>query len=334
MESVPNRPFRIGLILVPGFSHLGLAACIEPLFIVNWLSGQQLFSWSTMSVDGLAVVASNNIHFPVDYPLSSTQLFQTVLVLASFDARQAAEDTRLLNWLRWAERNGADIGAIETGSEILAAAGMVEGQSVPVHWYNMEGVQERHPGIRVSETLFSLSPRRPISAGATATLDMMIGLIGRVAGQELADEVAQHLLLHRRSGGDRQNFFDGANIETSLRDPVTQACQIMAAAIEEPISCTEIASSVGVSERHLQRLFRERFGHGLAQNYHLLRMKRAHQLVQQTDLSITEIAVACGYNSLEVFSRNYRKTFRVPPSKDRRQSLDSSVFRRLSSTTE
>jgi AraC family carnitine catabolism transcriptional activator len=68
-------------------------------------------------------------------------------------------------------------------------------------------------------------------------------------------------------------------------------------------------------------------GAGMAQSYHMLRMERAHRLVQQTDLTVTQIAVACGFASLEVFSRTYRKAFNVSPSKDRRQSVDSSVFR-------
>lgn len=327
--STGKQEYRVGLVLVPGFSYFGLAACIEPMFIANWLSGRRLFEWSTLSADGLAVAASSEVHFPVDFPLGTTHLFQTVLVIASFDARKGAEDTRLINWLRWAERTGAEIGAIETGSEILAAAGMVDGQTVPIHWYNIEGVQERHPGIKVSETLYNLSPRRPISAGATATLDMMIGLVGRVAGQELADEVAQHLLVHRRSGGERQNFPEKPRNDPAQADPVTRACQIMAAAIDDPVSCGRIAALVGVSERQLQRLFVQRFGHGMSQNYHLLRMKRAHQLVQQTDLPITEIAIACGFNSLEVFSRAYRRAFNVPPSRDRQQSINSSVFRRV-----
>jgi AraC family transcriptional regulator, carnitine catabolism transcriptional activator len=80
----------------------------------------------------------------------------------------------------------------------------------------------------------------------------------------------------------------------------------MAATIDEPKPCTKIAEMVGVLERHLQRMFQKQLGSGMAQVYHLLRMERVHQLVQQTDLTITQIAVACGFSSLEVFSRTYR----------------------------
>ncbi|NLS00014.1 GlxA family transcriptional regulator [Rhizobium sp. P38BS-XIX] len=323
-----SRSHHIGLVLVPGFSYLAMAMVIEPLFIANWIAQKKLFSWSTLSTDGFAVTASNGIQTPVDHPLGTTERFDVVLVLASFDSRRGAEDTRLLKWLRFMERAGSDVGAVETGSEILAAAGMMEDQIAPVHWYNIEGVRERYPDVNVTDTLYSLSARRPISAGATATLDMMTALIGRAAGLELADEVAQHLLLQKRQGNDRQQTLELKDLGATARDPVAQARQIMAATIDEPKSCIRIAEMVGVSERHLQRMFQRQLGSGMAQVYHMLRMERAHQLVQQTDLTITQIAVACGFASLEVFSRTYKKAFKVSPSRDRHQSVDSSVFRR------
>lgn len=318
---------HFGLALVPGFSYLSMAMVIEPLFMANWVAQRKLFSWSTLSTDGFAVTASNGIQTAVDYPLGTTERFEIVLVLASFDAREAATDARLLKWLRWAERGGAEVGAIETGSEILAAAGMLEHHAAPVNFYNVEGMRERYPDVNVTDTLYSLSGRRPISAGASATLDMMVALIARTEGQELANEVAQHLLLRKRNGNDRQQTLDSRDGGVAAHDPVARARQIMASTIDEPKSCTKIAEMVGVSERHLQRLFQQQLGSGMAQVYHMLRMNRAHQLVQLTDLSITQIAVACGFSSLEVFSRTYRKAFSVAPSRDRRQSVDSSVFR-------
>ena len=156
---------------------------------------------------------------------------------------------------------------------------------------------------------------------------MMIELIARLAGRGLGDEVSQHLLLQSRRGGDRQQTGNVTGGIKDTRDPVDRARQIMASSIDEPRSCAAIARTVGVSERHLQRLFRDRLGTGMAQVYQSIRMERAHQLIQLTDLTITQVAVACGFGSLEVFSRTYKKTFGVAPSRDRRQSVDSSVYR-------
>ncbi|WP_323782699.1 helix-turn-helix domain-containing protein [Leisingera sp.] len=101
--------------------------------------------------------------------------------------------------------------------------------------------------------------------------------------------------------------------------------------LEDTISCAELAKMVGLSPRHLQRLFRARLGRGMEATYRELRIAKAHQLVQQTDISLTEVAVACGFSSLEVFSRTYRSRFGVAPSRDRRQSLEASVYRSIGS---
>jgi AraC family carnitine catabolism transcriptional activator len=328
-----TTPCRFGLLLVPGFSHLGLALVTEPLFIANWISGKPLFSWQTLSLDGLAIAASNGLRLAVDRPLAAEDAFDTVLVLASFDARQSAQDTRLLAWLRRMARKGAEVGAVETGSEILAEAGLLAGAAVPVHWYNREGLRERHPDVTLTDGLYSLARNRPVSAGATTTLDLMLALIARQAGADLAREVGHHLFHTPRAPETRQRQFSDPLPPPTPGDPVARALDIMQAHLEDPLPCPAIAEAAGQSERHLQRLFHARLGRGMAASYLMLRMERAHQLVQQTDLSITEIGASCGFATPQSFSRTYRKVFKVAPSQDRHQSTQNTVFRRLSSAS-
>jgi AraC family carnitine catabolism transcriptional activator len=329
MSGDTSDAYQFGLLLVPGFSHLGMSLVIEPLFIANWITGCQLFDWQTLSVDGLAVPASSGAQVPVAQPLGTEHSFDTVLVLASFDARQSARDARVLSWLRWLDRSGTEVGAVETGSEILADAGILGTSPVPTHWYNSEGMRERHPELQLTDGLFTIAHSRPISAGASTTIDMMLALIGRQAGHDLAQDVSQHLLHSARSEVTRQRPFSDPLHTPAANDPIARAFDAMAAQIENPVPCAAIARAAGVSERHLQRLFQERLGRGIAESYLILRMERAHQLVQQTDLSITEIGISCGFSALETFSRTYRKVFKVAPSKDRRQSINNTVFRRL-----
>ena len=333
MDARQDLVHRYGLLLVPGFSSLAVHLVTEPLFIANWLSGRKLFEWTTLSVDGLAVRPSSGRPVAVDAPLSGEPRtgLDTVFVVASFEVSDPVRDQRLTDWLRRAERNGVRIGAIETGSQILMNAGLLGAGSIPVHWYNAKGSQERHPDLPVSETLFETGGAHPISAGGMATADMMLDLIAHEAGDALAKEVAKHLLLDGRRPGSRPQPAVASTIvrapETrQVQDPVARAHTIMEEHIEDPISCGELAEMVGVSSRHLQRLFRARLGRGMEATYRELRLAKAHQLVQQTTNSLTEVAVACGFSSLEVFSRTYRSRFGVAPSRDRAQSLDASVY--------
>ncbi len=323
-----HHPRRFGLVLVPGFSHLGLTLVTEPLFVANWIARRGLFDCITLSVDGLAVRSSSGAALAVQAPLGDPAGLDTVLVIASFEADVAARDRVLLNWLRRCARMGIGLGAVETGGEVLAAAGLLEDCSVPVHWYMIEGFRERYPAIAATPTLFDLGAGRLLSAGALATLDMMLALIARHAGPALAGEVARHLLLAMPRNGSEPQPGEAAHCAPAPEDAVARAQEVMRLHVAEPLSCNAVAARVGVSQRQLQRLFRRRLGTGMQRSYRLIRLERAHQLVQQTDLSLTEIALACGFGALESFSRTYRATFGVPPSRDRAQSTAASVYSR------
>ncbi|NAZ37806.1 GlxA family transcriptional regulator [Rubellimicrobium sp. CFH 75288] len=327
MRRAPGEPHRVSLVLVPGFSFLALPLVTEPLFVANWVSGRSLFAWRRLSVDGLAVPSSSGAVLPVDSPLGPADEAETVLVLASFEARAAAADARLLGWLRRMARQGASVGGIETGTEVLAAAGLLDGETAAVHWYTIEGFRERYPAVRAVPGLFHAAPRRPTSAGGTATLDLVLGLVAQEGGSALAQEVAHHLLADGpRAGTTRQA---AAEIPPGSPDAVARALAILEAERGEPPGPAALARQVGLSPRHLQRLFRLRLGRSVGETARALRLERAHGLVQQTDLPLSEVAAACGFGSLAALSRAYRRAFGVCPSRDRSPSVSGSVLRPL-----
>jgi AraC family carnitine catabolism transcriptional activator len=326
-NEIHDAPHHIAFVVLPDFSNMGLALAIEPLFVANWLSQKQLFRWSILSLDGLSVRASNGMHLPVDGALGEIGTYRTVIVVASFNVKAHAEDQRLLNWLRRMARFGADMGAIETGSEILAAAHLLDGHPAAVHWDNLDGFQERYPDVEASAQLFTLGRGRMTSAGATAILDMMLRWIGEQADPHLATEIAQHFLMPRQRHPHQEQNAPETGIDSIANQKVQQALQIMQQTTDEPLLCHEIAARVGLSERQLQRHFQRHVGMSLARQYLQFRLAKAHKLLQQTDLPVTEIAISSGFGSLENFSRTYRRHFGCSPSVDRQQSITAPVFR-------
>ncbi|TDQ83354.1 AraC family transcriptional regulator with amidase-like domain [Dongia mobilis] len=328
---MPNQtadpPHHIAFVVLPEFSNMGLALAIEPLFVANWLAQRQIFRWSILSLDGLSVRASNGMHLPVDGALGEIGTYRTVIVVASFNVKAHAEDQRLLNWLRRMARFGADMGAIETGSEILAAAHLLDGHPATVHWDNLEGFQERYPDVEAVTQLYTMGRGRMTCAGATTTLDMMLRWIAEQTDTGLADEVAQHFLMARqRPPHQEQNAPDTA-LGSVANQKVQQALGIMQKTTDEPLLCHEVAARVGLSERQLQRHFQRHVGMSMAQQYLQFRLAKAHKLLQQTDLPVTEVAISSGFGSLENFSRTYRRHFGCSPSADRQQSTTAPVFR-------
>jgi len=322
------NPRVIGLLLLPAFSHLAMSAVIEPLFIANWLSGRPLYRWRTLSLDGRPAVASSEVKAVVDAGLEDRIDYDSLFVLASFDLKGLTKDRALKAWLRRVARHGATIGSIETASEIVAAAGLLDDIAVAMHWDNLEGFAESHPRCKAVATLYTSAPGRLTCAGHSAILDMMLHLIEQEQGAELATEVAAHLMLPRWRRGDEDQPAPWVTARRTVDPVLEKALAQMEGHIEEPLSCSVIARRVGVSSRQLQRLFARALGTTPVKHYQRIRLSRAHALLQQTDLSVTEIAVGAGFGSLEHFCRLYRRQFNCRPRDDRRQSVAAPVLRR------
>lgn len=323
------KPYKIGFLLVPDFSFFGLVAAVQPLFLANWRAQRALFAWSTRSADGAAVRASNGALVPVDGAITPDDHFQTLLVLACFEPKRHAHNARVRNALRRAASRGIEIGGIETGSELLAAAGLLDGHIAAVHWDNLAGFQERYPKVVAKSQVFTAERRRLTCGGGTAVIDMMLALIAREADPELSKEVAQQMLVGRPrlANDDQQTAVGsaGARVNTA----VESAIALMEESIEEPLRAADIARRVGLSTRQLRRQFQRSMGTTLMRGYLRIRLAKAHNLLQQTDLQVTEIAVSVGFRSLEYFSRAYRGAFGCAPSKDRRQSITAPILRQI-----
>jgi AraC family carnitine catabolism transcriptional activator len=321
---------KLAFLVLPEFSNLGLAAAIEPLFVANWLAQQTVFEWKVVSVDGAPVRASSGSLIAVDGDLGAAAECKTVFVLASFDPHSNLREPRIGRWLKRGARFGVEIGGIENGSLVLAAAGLLNGYQVAVHWDNLIGFQEHYPKTRALPQLFCRSGERITCAGASAILDMMIAWIGWHGEADLASEVAEHLLLGTPRVAETPQRVAAAVTHAVADTVVLQAQAIMAEHVDEPLSCGQIAQRVGLSLRQIERRFRDELQCSVLQQYLQIRMAKAHQLLQQTPLSVTDVTFSCGFSSPEYFCRLYRKQFGCLPSRDRRQSTSAPVLRRPS----
>ena len=356
---------KLALLLLPEFSNFGVAAVTEPLFIANWLAQETAFAWRTISDDGKPVRASNGSIVPVDGDLALAAGCASVFVLASFDPARTARSRALIRWLKRIARSGVELVGIENGSLALAEAGLLDHHPAAIHWDNLAGFQELFPKIRIAQSLFSFSNNRVTCAGAAAILDMMIAWIGQYADVQTSSEVARHLLLHSRHGpagagaaphpstahekpaygapgrvtptyagpiftAPARSLPDGAAGGRFASDSdavIARARAIMQAHVDDPLPCGAVAQQLDLSLRQLERRFKQQLGQTLHSEYMLVRVEKAHQYLQQTSLSVTEVAALTGFSSVEYFSKVYRRVFGVLPSTDRRQSTDAPVFR-------
>ncbi|QLC72741.1 GlxA family transcriptional regulator [Pseudomonas sp. LPB0260] len=320
-----NRvPQSIGFLLLDNFTLISLASAVEPLRMANQLSGKELYRWYTLTQSGLPVSASDGLQITPDAGLDNAPALDAVIVCGGVDIQHSVTREHL-HWLQVQGRHGLQLGGVCTGSWALAKAGLLDGFDCSVHWEFLAAMQEAFPRAAISTRLFSIDRTRCTSSGGTAPMDMMLHLIGREHGRELAAAISEMFIYERiRNEQDHQRVPLKHMLGTN-QPKLQEIVALMEANLEEPIDLDELACYVDVSRRQLERLF-QKYLHCSPSRYYLkLRLIRARQLLKQTSMSIIEVASVCGFVSTPHFSKCYREYFGIPPRDERAGQTSSNV---------
>ena len=309
---------RIGFLLVPNFSLIAFSSAFDALRMANRMREQKLYEWRVLTFDGLPVSSSSELSITPDTDVSgATDL--DILFVCGGDKVHLAVNKPLLFWLRKFAQRKVAVGAICTGSYLLARAGLLDGYRCTIHWENMASMREEFPNAVISQELFEIDRDRYTCSGGTAPLDMMLTIITRHHGAQLAVSISEEFVCERiRGRHDRQRVPLRLHLGTS-QPKLMEAVALMEANLEEPMSLDELAQHVRLSRRQLERLFQKHL-HCVPTRYYLeLRLAKARQLLLQTSMSIVDVAFASGFVSAPHFSKCYRDFYDIPPRDERRQ---------------
>ena len=311
-----NGVQEIGFLLLDRFSMMALSSAMEPLRMANTISDRELYRWKLISRDGGPVLASNGLESLVGHSLETAPKLPMIVVLASYDPHISG--TRdVLQWLRRQAAMGVLIGGIDTGSDVLATAGLLDGYQATIHWMMLDLFTEQYPRVEAVQDVFVIDRNRFTAAGATAGLDMMLHLIRTQHGADLAAGVADQFIYHNvREPGVPQR--DDVARRFKMHHPALgKALTLMGKSLEEPLTMPDIAAQVGLSVRALERAFQKWLKTTPAKYHRRLRLEHAREMIRLTDMPVLEIAIRSGFNSAAHFSDSYKAFFGHPPSADR-----------------
>lgn len=314
-RSVVTR--NIGFVLMPQFSMIAYSSAIEALRHANYVSERAIYEFETFSADGAPVVASNGMALQVRRAVKDIDKLDIVFVCSGLDV-QKNSDREVIKHLRRLATHGSHVGAVCTGSYILAQAGLLDGFRCTIHWENLSSFAEEFPEIEVIAELYEVDRTRYTCAGGTAALDLMLHLITIHAGHNVAAAAADQLIHHRiREGSEGQRMALRARLGVS-HPKLLSVISSMEENLEYPVNCSELAQTVGLSTRQLERLFRKYLDQAPTRYYLKLRLDRARYLLLQTSMPILDVALVCGFVSASHFSKCYREYFKRTPSEERR----------------
>ena len=307
---------RFVFVLLDQFTMLCFASAVESLRIANRMAGEELYSWVLAGEGGDTVECSNKTEFKLQSDLVEFSRDDVILVCGGINV-QAATTKHILNWLRREARRGPVIGGLCTASYTLAKAGLLDGKKATIHWENQDSFAEEFEEVELTKSVFVVDGNRLTTAGGTSSIDLMLKLIAEDNGEELANAVADQLIYSSiRTDQDTQRLSVPTRI--GVRHPKLSAViQMMEQNIEEPISPSILAQDVGMSTRQLERLFRRYLNRSPKRYYMELRLQKARNLLMQTDMSVINVALACGFASPSHFSKCYRAQYNTTPYRER-----------------
>jgi AraC family carnitine catabolism transcriptional activator len=309
---------EILVIVTPYFNLAATTAFIDPFRVANYLSGEANFSWTLLSSEGGEIISSNGLSVQTQRLADYTHNTPQIAVVSSSWTPEVHQTKQITLALKdWASR-GVRLGALDTGTFILARAKLMKNRPATVHYEHLDALIEQFPDLQASESLYVIDGDRFSCCGGQASTDIALQLLSETASGNFVNSVARYLFHQQLRGPDaRQNptVFEPCGQKTPAL--VRAAINLMEQHLETPLSIPGISKQLAVSQRQLNRLFKTYVNKSPVVYYRDIRLDRARCLVTQTDLKLTEIAIASGFASQTHFTRAYSHRFGLAPSKDR-----------------
>ena len=318
MSEKAQAAVKLLVIVTPNFNLAATVGFLDPFRASNYLDGTTLFRWEVASATGGEVIASNGMSVRTKLLREVQNQRQDIVIVSSSWAPETCNSAPLHGALhRWA-RAGTTLGALDTGALILAEAGLLKGRRATTHYEHIDSLRELYPDTETSEDLFVYDGKRITCCGGSAAVEFALHIIRSMHGDSLANAAARYLFHQSlRPHGTSQSPGPVEPLGSTAPIVVRQAIKLMEDNLEDALSIPQICTRLRVSQRQLDRLFAQFVRKGPVLYYRDMRLDRARSLVTQTDMKLSEIAVASGFSSQTHFSRAYRERFGLAPRTDR-----------------
>ncbi len=309
---------EVGFILLPGFALLSFASACEPFRAANRLAGRPLYRLRCFGEAAAGrVVSSVGAEVPTEPLPRARGDLHTVFVCAGGEPAEWHRPA-IHAALRRLARLGARIGGISGGPYLMAAAGLLDGRPFTLHWEHAAALKEAFPDLSPVLARYVAAGDRVTCGGGIAPLDMAHALIRERMGPAFAGRVSDWFL-HTAVGAPADPQRASSAERYGVHHPaLLRVIETMEGTVEAPLSRRAMAALISLSERHLDRLFRNKRGLSFSDQYRMIRLTHARRLLRQSPLAISEVAAATGFANAAHFARAYRTLFGQSPSAERR----------------
>ena len=306
-------------VLLPRFSLVAFSCALDGLRGANQILGRREFCWKTVSPNKKVETSTSDIPL-VTEPLDSKPE-PDVIVLCGGDSSHAYHNTQLTNWLHDQAKAGKRIGSISDGAFVAAEAGLFDNVPSTIHWKCLDAYRERFPALDIKPAIMEISDNRFSCAGGTSSLDLMLHFVRKEHGSDVASQIADNYFHDTIRDHSREQHVTNAFRVAGRNPMLADALLLMETHLEARLSIADIAGLLNVSRRQLDRIFKRDLNQTPKDYYRNLRLSRASGLLIQTNMSVSEIAVGCGFQSASHLGKYFREKYGATPGVYRRRHV-------------
>ncbi|OEF23847.1 GlxA family transcriptional regulator [Vibrio rumoiensis] len=298
-------------------SPLDLSSVVEPFELTNKQLGYEKYQLRYASQKQGQLSISSYLTLSVDYTFNDEFDCDVLIILNQYKPSAPLPQSVKKRLQDLYQQKNIEIFAGYAGVFWLAESGLLAKGTSALHWSMMDEFNDAFSQLDISVNLYESLNRITTCSGRVAMLDCMINWLETQESRELVHALSEQLCMDRiRPANERQNI-PSNHLGGDLQPRLTMSIERMESNIEEPLSMDEIADSVNISRRQLERLFKRYLNCMPAKYYFQLRLKKARQLLLNTNKSIIQIGLCCGFSSGPHFSSAYKTFYGLTPREER-----------------
>jgi AraC family transcriptional activator FtrA len=289
-----------------------LFALERPELDVTW------YSYAVCAIETGPLRAAGGLALQVPYGLEALEAADTIVIPGWRDAAEPPP-AQLLDALRRAHARGARLCSICSGAFVLAHAGLLDGRRATTHWRHFDRLAADFPAIDIEpDALYVEDGKIVTSAGSAAGLDMLLHLVRSDFGADIANKVAQRLVIPAHRDGDQAQLV-ARPLPASNTDPIAQTMDWIRENLRAGHTLASMAGQAKMGVRTFQRRFKERTGDSPLDWLVRERVALAAQLLEsRPGLGIESIADLAGLGSSESLRRHFRSHGLPSPARYRK----------------
>ncbi|WP_299391406.1 GlxA family transcriptional regulator [Pelagibius sp.] len=313
----PVSQRTVPIVVFDGVNLLDVAGPMQVFADALLPDGGPAYDCFLIAARARGVLADTGVALPAR-PFASLkrQPIDTLLVMGGDDAESPAQDRKLVNGVTRLAGRSRRVGAVCTGTFILAATGLLAGRRAVTHWSACARLRSLYSDIAVEvDPIFIKDGHLWTSGGVTAGIDLALAMVAEDLGRPAALRTAKRLVMPMLRPGGQAQFSSLLTIQCADATGRFEALHAwMADNLAADLRVERLAERVHMSPRSFARHYREVTRRTPAKAVEAMRIDAAKALLEGTAQSVTAVARACGFGNEERMRRAFLRSVKVAPS--------------------